>query len=873
LHAERAELQFNIDRLTQRANGLAARVRSARSTLPAAVPLDIETGTPAYELGNRYQAINLQMREQKIALETRLAEVKAEREVVENATRVVNERFSRAKRVVQFATESEAIGRALLAYWQELEKLRLDVPRRGIPRQIGDVVISRIDHEENLAGLVSASAHLNNEIIGAGLDPASVTQAQRAVLLDLVRSRRELLRGIIATESGFIDTLSELEADYTRHLRAISEYRRYLEPLVLWVPSSAKLWKTQFAVIASEIPALARSISHIEVALQPAFFISGILALTLLLSGTGLRDYQNKQNRSVSRPREDSIHFTLTALVVSALRSAPPALLVLALASLFSADEGASASALNAVLNNLVTVLFAVTLLNTLCESDGVASCHFKWNRELCDRLRREASWFMRRLLPVITIAGFLYRVEDAAALLGRLAMLGTAALLALHFSLNLWNVFKKGSGKALSTNENRIRLVLAFVSVAIVIGVILGLNYSVSMVISTLMEMLTAGIALTIVHCFLMRWLLVVRKHLRFTELLAARQERTERQTSEIGATEEEQAKLADIGGESRELLNATTVVVALSILYYLWAPILPVFSAMSDIILWTSTSMVEGETVVRRVTLDIVVFVVLLASITVYAAQKLPALVELVLRSRTDVSPGGRYATSTLLNYVILGTGTLVALSTLGLDWSKLQWLVAALGVGIGFGLQEIVANFISGLIILFERPISVGNIITVGDKDGCVTKIRIRATTIRDWDNKELLIPNKEIITGRLLNWSLSDTRLRLSSPVGVTYDSDVVLALKILHETIADDERILTDPKPSVIFSGFGDNSLDLVCRYYIDNLDNLWPVRTALHLEIFRRFTEAGIVIAFPQRDVHLDSAQPLRIAIDTNSVE
>ena len=201
-------------------------------------------------------------------------------------------------------------------------------------------------------------------------------------------------------------------------------------------------------------------------------------------------------------------------------------------------------------------------------------------------------------------------------------------------------------------------------------------------------------------------------------------------------------------------------------------------------------------------------------------------------------------------------------MALSRLGLDWSKLQWLVAALGVGIGFGLQEIVANFISGLIILFERPISVG------DQDGVVTRIRIRATTIRDWDNKELLIPNKEIITGRLLNWSLSDTRLRISLPVGVAYGSDVALALKILAETVADDERIMKEPAPSIIFSGFGESSLDLVCRFYIDDLDYLWPVKTGLHLEIYRRFEEAGIVISFPQRDVHLDSSEPLRVAID-----
>ena len=868
LRAERAELQFYIDRLTRRANGLAARILSARSTIPEAVPLDIEPGTPAYEFGTRYQAANLQMREQKLAIETRLAAVKAEREVIESATRVINERFSRAQRVVRFATESEAIGRALLAYWQELETLRLDVPRRGIPRQIGDVVISRIDHEENLAGIVSASAHLNNEIIGTGLDPARITGAQREVLLDLVRSRRDLLRGTIAVQSSFIDTLSELQTDYARHLRAIAEYRRYLEPLVLWVPSSAKLWNTNFSVIASEIPALARSIMRTEASLQPAFFVSIILALTLLLSAARLHHYQIKQNSSISRPRDDSIRFTLVALVISALRAAPPTLLVMALASLFSMDESASAAALTEALNNLVPVLFAVTFLRTLCEESGIASCHFAWKSQSCNRLRRETQWFLLWVLPLFTVAGFLHRLDDAAALLGRLAMLGTAVMLMLHFSHSSWKAIKQGSVEQLSTNEKSIRLILAIVSIAVVIGVVLGLRHSAGVVIITLMEMLTAGIALTVVHSLLVRWLQVVRKHLRFTELLAARQEHTVSDGTESATVEEDKANLAEIGEESRQLLNAVTIVAALSILFYLWAPIFPVLEAMSKITLWTSTSVVEGEAIVGRITLDTLIFVVLLASITVYAARKLPALVELVLRSRTGVSAGARYTTSTLLNYVILGTGILMGLSTLGLDWSKLQWLVAALGVGIGFGLQEIVANFISGLIILFERPISVGDIITVGDKDGAVTKIRIRATTIRDWDNKELLIPNKEIITGRLLNWSLSDTRIRISVPVGVTYDSDVVLALKIIRKVVDDDERILTDPEPSIIVSAFGNSSLELVCRYYIDDMSYFQSVRTALHLEVFRRFKEAGIVIAFPQRDVHLDSEQPLRIAID-----
>jgi potassium efflux system protein len=126
----------------------------------------------------------------------------------------------------------------------------------------------------------------------------------------------------------------------------------------------------------------------------------------------------------------------------------------------------------------------------------------------------------------------------------------------------------------------------------------------------------------------------------------------------------------------------------------------------------------------------------------------------------------------------------GILLVLGTLGVSWMHLQWMAAALSVGIGFGLQEIVANFVSGLIILFERPIRVGDTVTVGDTDGVVTKIRIRATTIRNWDRKELLVPNKEFVTGRLLNWSLSDPVTRIVLVVGVAYGSDVDRASAIM-----------------------------------------------------------------------------------------
>ena len=868
LSVERAELQIQIAKLAQRAVQLSERLRSERRTTAEQEPLDLASDSPVYPLGQQYRTDNEALDEQRLALESRLAEVKAERQKVKRAIRILNERFARARRVVNFATASDVLGEVLLAYWEELNSVQLDNSRKEIPRQVGDSVISRIGYEENLEDLVSTSTYLNAALNDAGLDPGSVPQAEREVLLEVLYARREMLRSIIATEYDFVDTLSELETNYERHAQGIAEYKRFLDPLVLWIPSGAPLWKADFKQIPQEVPVLLRSVASIEVSLRAVFLSSAVLALILLLSSTRLRDYQHTRNKLISRPREDSIRFTLVALVVSALRAAPPALIVVALTSLFSADTGASATALASLLYHVATWVFAAKLLNILCEEAGVARSHFQWNTQLCDRLQRESTWFLRWLLPGLAFASVLYRLNDAAPLLGRLAMLAVALWIALHIARNLVSAAKESSTTKLPTYENRVQLILVVVFITVAIGVVSGLRFSVNFVIVALMDTLEASIALAIAHSFLLRWLLGARRRLRFEQLLAARQVRSEQPSSAIGAVEEDQANLAEIGEETRQLLNAATIVVALSILYYLWAPILPVFEVMSAITLWTSTSMVAGEAVVYRITLDVMVFVILLISITVYAARKLPALVELVLRARTDVSAGARYTVSTLLNYVILGTGILVALSGLGLDWSKLQWLVAALGVGIGFGLQEIVANFISGLIILFERPISVGDIITVGDQDGVVTRIRIRATTIRDWDNKELLIPNKEIITGRLLNWSLSDTRLRISLPVGVAYGSDAALALKILAETVADDERVMEDPAPSIIFSGFGDSSLDLVCRFYIDDIDNLWPVKTGLHLEIYRRFEKAGIVISFPQRDVHLDSEKPFRISID-----
>jgi potassium efflux system protein len=265
--------------------------------------------------------------------------------------------------------------------------------------------------------------------------------------------------------------------------------------------------------------------------------------------------------------------------------------------------------------------------------------------------------------------------------------------------------------------------------------------------------------------------------------------------------------------------------------------------------------------------VTLADVLLALLITLITTIAARRFPALLEILLLRRLETTPGGRYTAATLARYSIAAVGALLVLNTVGVRWSQVQWMAAALSVGIGFGLQEIVANVISGLIILFERPIRVGDVVTVGDTDGIVTRIQIRATTIRTWDRQELLVPNKEFITGRLLNWSLSDQTTRIHVPVGVAYGSDVQKAMVLMREAADDNKQVLKDPAPYVIFAEFGDNTLNLDLRCFVGTQDDRLPTVSQLHEAINQRFNDNGIVIAFPQRDVHLDTSKPLDVRI------
>jgi potassium-dependent mechanosensitive channel len=274
------------------------------------------------------------------------------------------------------------------------------------------------------------------------------------------------------------------------------------------------------------------------------------------------------------------------------------------------------------------------------------------------------------------------------------------------------------------------------------------------------------------------------------------------------------------------------------------------------------TGTAPAKASSIPARVSLADVVLALIIFMFTIMATKNVPGLLEFLLLERVAMDAGSRYAFSTIASYMIVFVGITAGFGVVGFRWDSVQWLAAALTFGLAFGLQAIFANFVSGLIILFERPVSLGDWVTVDDVTGIVTRIRIRATTITDLDRRELIVPNKAFVTGNIVNWALSDSILRLVLPVGVAYGSDTTKTRDLLLKIAKANPRVLDDPAPRGLFRSFGADSLEFELHAYVDHPIQAWDVRHELLEAINAEFAAGGLEIAFPQHDLHLRSADP-----------
>ena len=256
---------------------------------------------------------------------------------------------------------------------------------------------------------------------------------------------------------------------------------------------------------------------------------------------------------------------------------------------------------------------------------------------------------------------------------------------------------------------------------------------------------------------------------------------------------------------------------------------------------------------------TLWALVYILILVGLLFYVTGKVKVVTERALR-RSSLDAGGRHAVAAVTRYVLLFIGLLVILQTAGINLTTLNVLAGAVGIGVGFGLQNIVSNFISGLIIMFERPIKIGDRIVVDNVEGDVIEIGARSTKVLSNDNITIIVPNSKFITENVVNWKYNDASVRFRIPVGVAYGTDAREVEKILLEVAASQEDVLEDPPPAVRFIEFGESSLNLELRAWTTSaVGRRGRFVSGLNFAIYDKFRERGIEIPFPQRDVHIRS--------------
>ena len=733
-----------------------------------------------------------------------------------------------------------------------------------------------------------------------GAVPANAgTDMDLGLVEALVERRSAALADLASTQEQLIGVLSESNALDSELLQASVQLHGLLDERLLWLPSTAALgydwlrklgvsavWLTKPAHWATVAPAVLSALRTRPLAL----LLMAAAFVALLATHNRLAAALQTWALPVGR-RNDSFHITLLTCAATLLLALVWPLPLAGFGwSLVQSGGGGFVRALGQGVLAAALVWLMLGLFTNMCRPCGLFVAHFGWDAQRTQRLGHALRFLLLMLAPATLVTGMANASGDAELIdgLGRLSfLLGSLAL-----GLFLYRVFKPNGGvhggtRARQGKTRRLPLLLSRVLIAVplLLAALASMGYY-----ATARELqariFTSGwilLAVSIVYYVAMRGVLVTSRRVawqqaeaRRAKVLAEAQAARESDKNDssdpsdssealVLQNQEVEIDAVTVSQQTRALLRAASSVLLAVLLVGLWREMIPALKVFNDVVLWSYVvTGSDGERVAAAVTLGKVLVSLLTLGLTAIAARTLPRFFEVVLLQRSGINSGTLYAVATIARYAILAIGLLIAFSGIGADWSKLQWIVAALGVGLGFGLQEIVANFISGLIILFERPVRVGDLVTIGNTCGTVSRIKIRATTITDFDNFEVLVPNKAFITETVQNWTLSNEITRLVLKVRVAYGSDVQLAQQLMMDAAVANPQVLKLPEPAVLLLALSDSAMEFEVRVYVNLIDERLPTTHALYTAIVTALSNAGIEIPFPQRDVHVRYAGPAR---------
>jgi potassium efflux system protein len=846
---------------------------------------------------------NAQLAAMRTPLGERIAEVLRQRAQVDQDLTRVTSQYKDIQQKVEVAgttNATSAIGLLLRNQRLGLPDVREHGHNVESRRQIIDDVQYELQKlEDERSALAKLDEATQNELRRISLVRQNVNSAElTAPIYEALKTKRDYLLALKGDYNSYYEKLVDLNTAERNLIKQTEDCARYIDERVLWIASTTPLGPIDvscahqaFWQLADASLGTGRALV-VDAARTPAVTALALGLISALIFWRPRFRARLREIGDLAR-RRNCCNFlpTLETAVLTTLIAAvwPGSMWYVGWRLAAAADASQAADALQwcrAIGEGLLAtarVFLALELLRLTCGQGGLGESHFGWPAAALKSLRQTIRWFNppALVLMCVTVAMAWQNNDRWDAALGRICFV--AGLLC--FSLALHRILRPRGAvfQAMVAARRggwleRFRYVwyplCVLTPAALAVLSAIGYHYTARQLVIRLILTAYVLVGGVIARALLLRWTMVNQRKLAIEQArhrrAAAQTENTSGEdTAELAAAATPDRDIATINTQTRRLIEYSLAVACALVVWCAWIDVLPALSSM-NIRVWQTTVSVaievpnayggkklDTQDQLRDIRLAELLLVAIVLATTVIAAKNIPGLLEMAVLQHLPFDAGARYAVATVCRYLITVVGILLCFGILGIGWSTVQWLVAAMSLGLGFGLQEIFANFISGLIILFERPVRVGDVVTIDNITGVVSRIRMRATTITDGDRKELIIPNKEFITGRVLNWTLTDPVNRVVINVAAAYGSDTQQVAGILMKLAQDHPNVLDDPPPRVSLESFGDSALNFVLRCFLPNLDNRGTVIHELHMAIEREFRAADIEMPFPQHDVHV----------------
>lgn len=769
-----------------------------------------------------------------------------------------------------------------------INKQRQSLPQdkviKGLSKQIADLRVRVFDISEFKDSLVDTQAYISKL---ESREKTTFTDAEKAQLEEILQTRSKTLSELLKLLNNQLNLSINIELNQ-QQVKTISDaLQQKLQQQSFWVKSNSEMdleWFTRFPGLAGyELTEISKKLdfSNWKDNLGLAgLLIGGLSLLTFFIRRQHDRIKQKltKINNSMLTVPTDSQWNTPMAIfwtVVLCLPSTFMFLIVFVLVTYICFLDPTEVWPWGLKMA-FYWLYFAFML--AMLRPNGIAYRHFNMpqsSNAVFRKILKHSVWVIGLLLNTsifnnATEYGIAYDVIGQAMTV--LVLLSVLFVVVPGFRMGIATYQKAASYKrdAKPMLLGLVRLLLVLAPIALIILIVMGYYYTASQIIEHLVASYFAIVTWIIIRNMVYRGFNVSSRRLSYRRLQEKRalaqakaqaqqngQEQTVETEDSALVLQDDAISVSDIKNQMLKITDLVLWTALFGLLYWVWSDLVTVAYYLKEITLWQQATTTEAGTVMESITLLNLLVAMIVLIVTYILVKNLGGLLETLVFSNLNLSQGTPYTITTIFTYLLIIIGASIAFASLGMSWSKLQWLFTALSVGLGFGMQEIFGNFVSGIIILFERPVRVGDMVTIGSFNGTVSKIRIRATTLIDNDRKEVIVPNKAFITERVVNWALTSSMTRLVITVGVAYGSDLELVKRLLLQAAEENDAVLKDPAPAAYFLSFGASTLDHELRVYVGQLSDRIRTIDALNRRIDELFMANNIEIAFNQLDIFI----------------